>query len=483
MKTLLDYFNQIESASVKHTLFEHFGIDIESGEIESFMSTEKAKKKTKDEITFLFQASKASDEDFRKIYISRVRSLAKLPDSVSDDNEILRKGLEILMRKLSIPFTNNLDDAALLTLFGKDIGKRILSYVEPMIAAGNHLARCDGNLHEQEKNLISFFVDTLDVPVELKKQFLQKIFSNDGEKRLNDAEMAQKIAKLSKEKGSKYGENILKFCFAVALADNEHGREERVFLDTLSRALEISPTRVIKISDEIAAIQEKAKASCDMDLTSMPNMLNDYVALKAVQNVREEVLGFPGTLYKYAGIALGSYIGLWMVALRVKSIEKYRALYDLLVRIPVEVLRQEKEARNEEKLARTQNVFEKLAQETGEVLHFCEYIHFFLKNMHRTYSEVADQAWLKGVWGQISAANRKKLNAGATLLEAAVEDIGHLLTKIIQHQQTIMVAISEHMQLVTISEELQIIVKGLMEQNSDMAKLIEEAKESDLKAA
>lgn len=408
---------------------------------------------------------KADSSELEEIYFNDLLKSAGLSIDVYEHDRILRNSLELLMKELRVPFVKSLDDESLFLQFRLFISEKIIEQVKPLLMVGYFMMRCDDAPHEKEKRMLTFFIKNLDVLDDVKQKFASTFFGEAEAlyKQAQSTSVDKVLAKLCASQNKDDKEQILRFTYSIAMADGVIHRQELAFHETIARVLKVSPTRVLELRDEVSA--EHSRDANEKELVKILGCqhYSELIACSEVAKFSRDAVLAVATLL--TGI-LGA-----LIAYGTMSKANYKKLNAMLTPLAIKA---EDEVRDE-RIVEVRNVFEKLAAETGEMLSLCSNIHHYLKNMNKAYSEVADQAWLKGLYGQISSSNRKALTVGGALLTVAVNDIGQLLSKITQHQQTLVAAIDEYLYLISVSEELQAAVHELVVQNKQMRELIQEA--------
>jgi hypothetical protein len=417
----------------------------------------------------------STEKDLDNFFFKELQTAAAISSSESSPDVILRTSLELLMKKLRVPFTGNLDDEALFRLFRRHIGEKLIKQVRPMLIAGYFMTRCDDDVDEEEERILTFFIKNLDVLDEVKEEFLAVFFSEAEElyKKAESTSMEKVLGKICASQNEDGKDQILRFTYSMALVSEGVQRKELALHETLARALKISPDRVLEIRDDIEV--EHAHVAEDKQLGEVLGCkhYNELVMFTEFSKISKGLVLAGATLL--AGV-FG--VGLVLVSGALSKKVDYKKLNTILTAL---VLKAEDQVR-EEHIAEVRNVFEKLAAETSDILTLCSNIHFYIQNMNKAYSEVSEQAWLKGLWGQISSKNREILTAGGSMLTVVAHDVGNLLSKIIQHQQTLTTAIDEHFRLISLSEELQGAVKQLACQNRQLVEIVKEAESAGVTA-
>ncbi|WP_168441925.1 hypothetical protein [Pontiella desulfatans] len=417
-------------------------------------------------------ARTASESELPTIFFKELQTAANISDPTAEQSTILRASTELLMKKLRVPFTSNLDDEALFRLFRRHIGEKIIKQVKPMLTAGYFMTRCDDEVDQEEERILTFFIKNLDVLEEVKKEFLAVFFSEAEAlyKKAESSSMEKVLGKICASQDAGGKDQILRFTYSMALASDTVKRKELALHETLARVMKVAPDRVLEIRDDVEA--EHAQDEDDKQLGKILGCrhFNELI-------VFSEVTKFSRGAVVTGVAALTGVVGM-VIASGVLSKVDYKKLNAILSTL---ALKAEDEVR-EERIIEVRNIFEKLAAETGEMLTLCSNIHLYLQNMNKAYSEVAEQAWLKGLWNQISSENRQNLTAGGAMLTVVAHDVGNLLSKIVQHQQTLTTAIDEHFRLISLSEELQGAVKQLATQNKQLVEIVKEAESAGVTA-
>lgn len=415
---------------------------------------------------------KADRGELEEIYFSELLKSAGLSLDVSEQDRILRSSLEVLMKELRVPFVEKLNDEALFRLFRIFISEKLIERVKPMLMAGYLMMRCDGESHEKEDRILSFFIKNLDVLDDVKQKFSSTFFAEAEAlyKQAQSTTVDKVLNKLCASQDEDGREQLMRFTYSIAMADGVIQRQELAFHETIGRVLKIAPARVLELRDEVGAEHKRDENEKQLGEILGCQHYNELIACSEVAKFsRDAVL---------AVVALSTGILGALIAYSTMSKANFKKLNAMLTPL---AFKAEDEVK-EERIVKARNVFEKLSAETGEMLSLCSNIHYYLENMNKAYAEVADQAWLKGLWGQLSTSNRKALTVGGALLTVVVRDVGQLLAKIMQHQQTLTTAIDEHLYLISVSVELQAAVHELAIQNKQMHELIQEAESAGVLA-
>jgi len=415
-------------------------------------------------------------DKLNRIFFTELSKAANLNSKISEENDILRCSLELLMKKHKIPFTSNLDDEALFRLFRRFIGEKILEHLRPLLLAGYFMARCDNNFQHDEKEILTFFIKNLDVLDEVKNDFLNSFFTEAEQvyNQYKETEDFRVLTKACKTKDDEKNQHILRFCYAIAMVDEEVKRDELIFHDILAREFSIDPAEVYEIRDEVEEANKRVRDAKKLGEDLGCKNYNGLVVHATISEIGTTILKGAGVVFLSGLIGFAIY-GTY----KIFTFVDYSKLNVMLTSIAIKA----EEDFKEERIIEVRTIFEKLAKETGDMLFLCKNIHFYLENINKTYNEVADQAWIKGLLQQVSSKNREKLTAGGMLLRTAVEDVSMLLGKIIEHQQTISIAIDEHLRLISLSEELQKEVRELVRQNKRLVEIVQEADKAGIKIA
>jgi hypothetical protein len=421
------------------------------------------------------KARTADESELISIFFKELQTATNISDPAPERGNILRTSAELLMKKLRVPFTSNLDDEALFRLLRRHIGEKLIEQVKPMLIAGYFISRCDDDVDQEEERVLKFFIKNLDVLDEVKDEFLTQFFTEAEElyKKAEATSMEKVLGKICALQDVEGKEQILRFTYSMALVSEGVQRKELAFHETLARAMKVAPDRVLEIRDDLEAEHAQIEEDKQLGETLGCKHYNDFVVLSEMSKASKGIV--------LTGVALLTGVvglGLVLVTGALSKKVNYKKLHAILTALVFKAEDQVKE----ERIAEVRNVFQKLATETSEILTLCSNIHLYLQNMNKAYSEVAEQAWLKGLWNQISSENRKNLTVGGAMLTVVAQDVGNLLSKIIQHQQTLTMAIDEHFRLISLSEELQGAVKQLAVQNQQLVEIVKEAESAGVTA-
>lgn len=411
------------------------------------------------------------------IFFAELQSAANLSAKERDRNTILRKGLERLMKKFDVPFTSNLDDEALFRLFRRFISDKILEYATPMLKCGYFMARCDNNFNSDEKELLEYFVRHLDILEEVKREYLVSFFRNAEQeyKAVEKKDPVAFIAKVYRSQKESDKLQILKFCYIIALVDGKLVEDEVVFHEKLARKWKIDARDTLRIRKEATDIYEEIRKSESFKQVMGCNGYNELIVYASLSKIGTDLMKDFVVLCLRSPIEFATYKIYHKFITNIDYNKLNILLTSLVFRVHEEI--------KEEKVEHACTILQKMVIETEEMILLCKDIHFYLNNMNKSYSDVAEQAWLKGVLGQLSNSNRKKLVSGGTLLKEVVDDVNKLLLKIMKHQQTLKNAIDQHLGLILISEKLQNLVKKLMCQNNEYSKILAEAEKAEIMIA
>ena len=132
------------------------------------------------------------------------------------------------MKKLGIPFTKNIDDGALFLLFKKFLHEKVVENAIPMLKSAYFLSHCDNNFDDREKLLLETFVSGLNLDKDVKENFLKSFFL-EVKNEFNSCKPKNRskyIAKIYNTQSIETKKEILKFCYLLALIDENITSEE-----------------------------------------------------------------------------------------------------------------------------------------------------------------------------------------------------------------------------------------------------------------
>jgi hypothetical protein len=399
-------------------------------------------------------------------YFGELKKASNIKESVHDRNEILRFSFEILMKKIGIRFTPNLDDQALFLLFQKYIHKKMIDSVTPILHGGYFWACCDDQHDEMDRKLLETFINNLDIDKNQKDEFLRR-FLIDVEKDFQSCKKKDKasyIAKKFKSQTKEIKTEILKFCSILSIMSENLTPEKNKFNYKLEQLWGIDHADTVNLKKEATQIYSNIKASEFKSAYLGRHYFDAIIINKLISKVSR------ATLIKKTGVfILKGLLGFGVYSRYNKMIHnaKYKNLIMLLGAILLK--KEEFNKENKTKISAAITLFQKLATDTKEMLELCRNIHFYLENVNKTYADVSDQAWINGVVNQISSTNRDKLINGSIFLKEIATDVEGLLFKTMAHQKSLNLAIEEHLCLIASSDQLHDIVYELLNPNKKSA--------------
>lgn len=445
MRTLVDYYRMMDTEDVRDLLMDLVDDSLSRKEIRT-----------------------APLGDIDNLFFSELVKLSKCSVSPENQNEVLRACAELLMKKLRVAFTKNLDDEALFRLFRRYVSEKVINHMKPALYAGYLMARSDDDYHEDEQRMLTFFIKNLDVSEEVKAELLATFYQDADAlfDKMQSTTVKKALGSLFAPLDHAGKEQVLRFAYSLAIADGQVQKCESIFYENIARVMDVDPAQVIEVREAVE--QEHRRYDEHMELGKILDCqhYNDMIVFSKVNGYSAQwVLAGAFVLGGLAGMAVAGG------ALMLKKKRNYGKLNVVFTTLALLANGETKEA----SISGARNVFEKLASETKEMVSLCSDIHLYLKNMNKSYAEVSEQAWLKGVWGQLSAMNRKQTLSGDALLSVVATDVGELLLKIVEHQKALPAAIDEHFRLIALSEDLQSVVKELLLQNKHLVSVVAEA--------